>query len=398
MLNYKQEELECLFIGSLIKDGHNYLDCGLVPSEFMTASGKKSFESIGDLIHNGNPVNIQTVAKLAGIDHITFITKAYDHGIKSNSKFLAKEISDRSARVRIKSFASELTKRTDTDLTENILSDIRDFCRSENKTGVEEGCIKSQMGEFQEAVIKNQERGYMGVRTNFTQYCNEMVYYCPGHLWAVGGYTSVGKSAFMVEMLCRLNDQVKVGLFSTEMTSNQIIARVLANYTGYSAGLIMAGRVDDERYHKAAKKISNTPLAVFSNTREYHEIANTIRVLCMQGKLDIAVIDYFQNMKLEGRKGFEFADELAKNLQSLALELEIPIIVLSQIPVSEFKEDSGGLSYKGAGTLGECCDVGLWITKGKNDPKEILVEMRKNRHGPKVDMLLKYNDNFSRLE
>jgi replicative DNA helicase len=398
MLDYKQDELECLFIGSLLRDGNGYLNCGLNYMDFVTVPGKRCFDAVGSLIENSNPVNIQTVAKIAGLDHIEFINKADDHGIKSNLNFLVKEIKERAARNRIKEFSKSVLSKTNSHSSENIMDDIRDFCRTENKTGVENGNISYQVDKFKEAVKENTERGYMGIRSNFTNYCNEMIYFCPGHLWAVGGYTSIGKSAFMIELLCRLNDKVKVAMFSTEMTSNQIINRIVANYTGYSAGLIMAGRVDDKQYHDSVNRLKKTPISIYSNTREFSDIANTIRVLKMQDKIDIAIIDYFQNMKIAGRKGFEFADELAKSLQSLGLELGIPIVVLSQIPVSEFKEDSGGLSYKGAGTLGECCDVGLWLTKGDPTRREILVEMRKNRHGKKVDMLLRYNENYSRLE
>jgi replicative DNA helicase len=281
-----------------------------------------------------------------------------------------------------------------------VLDELKDIYTSELPASNESGDMKACFSGFDQRVKENMAHGTLGIPTGFDKFDDLDIDYEPGHCWAYGGYTNVGKTALMIEQIIRIfeagGDIPKMSIHSTEMKRHQLIARLLAGMTGISHKLILRGKPSQSIDH-ARHVIFKSGLKIYDINRDFDVFCNQCRKDKLQDGLDLVWADYLQNFKRKGLKGYDLMSELGKDSLALPQELDMTLFMLSQISTSEFKEDSGGLAFKGAGELGESCDIGLWLSRSKTVEYGMLVEHRKNRHGGKKDFVLKFQPNSNRL-
>lgn len=286
-----------------------------------------------------------------------------------------------------------------------LLADISYLLQKE--TGETDGDVSitaalERLEYIQEA---NRERGYVGKRTGFAMFQEDDIGYEPGHLWVIGAWTSVGKTAYMIEALNRFldhNQDGKVLIFSTEMTEEQNLCRLLANRTGVGAKVILGGNMFPQHREKVdAHKawLAARDLHIYTKTANIDEIMAQCRKHKMSGKLDMVWIDFVQNVYRTGAKDqYTMMSTIARDLQALAHELECTVLCLSQLPNHAGREDTGILEYKGAGEIAAACDVGVLMKRAKEDKSKLLFEIRKNRHGKCEQYLMQFADGWTRIE
>jgi replicative DNA helicase len=393
-----QQELEMLFIGSILASPDNLATSDLSPTDMVTDAGLRCFQAAVSIFKERKPVNIQTVAHIAGMKYGSWLAESSDVGISVNFKYLMAEIKNRATQRRIKAKLKEAIRTVDTIHSSETMEELRKIYSQELSQGHESGTIHEAMSEFEAMSAKYRDAGSIGITTGFGKWDDQLITYEPGHLWAIGGFTSVGKTATALEFVGRIGHNKGTAVFSMEMTKPQIISRMLSRITGYSSRRILAGQVNDTALTRAKEYLSSQPLYIFRKTRDWGKIANACRVLKMQGHLDVAVFDYQQNIGAEGKSTHDKMESISRGAQDLCQDLEITGVMLSQISLQQNRDDSGSPEFKGGGGLAECADVALHLSRPRNSKTNLLIEMRKNRHGPKIDMLLDYQDYFTRLE
>ena len=148
----------------------------------------------------------------------------------------------------------------------------------------------------------------------------------PGHLWVVGGFSSTGKSAAVVNFVADALKQKKhTAVFSLEMTQEQYIIRLLSVATGIGQREIkdrmFIGHEAVQLMQLAESRLAAAPLRIYDTS---YRLAD-IRSKAIQTKetlgLDLMVVDFIQNVYVEGD---EIADARATilELQNLAKELD----------------------------------------------------------------------------
>jgi replicative DNA helicase len=395
----KQEDLEQIFIGSILRNPSAITTTQDVVKDLKTELAIGAFRAGESLLNSKKPVNLESVTMAAGWQkYAGWLSMAEDIGTGSNVFLYAKEIQIRAAKGRIKDIAKRIITRIDTDHLDLTMDTIRNLYSGELTKGEESGTIHEAMQEFEEQSAKYKAAGNIGIETGFTKWDQEMITYEPGHLWALGGFTSVGKTATALELIGRIGNCEGVAIFSMEMTKPQIVSRMLARITGYSSKAILAGRINDTALFRAKEYLASRPLHIFRKTRDWAAVANACRVLKMQGEISIAVFDYQQNIGAEGKSTHDKMEAISRGAQDLVQDIEITGIMLSQISLQQSRDDSGNPEFKGGGGLAECADVAIHLSRVKGSETDMLVEMRKNRHGPKIDLALQYQSNFTRLE
>jgi len=392
----KREEIEQIFIGSIICKPDNL--AVVKDLSLSTREGIASYAAAVWLYERNNPVNIQSLAMKAGLEYAGWINEAADVGVGKNSLYIANLIKERDSKRRIITGLNQIAESIEISDVQTTLDNIRDLYGSELIDGNESGTIAESMTEFEEQVEKYKIAGNIGIDTGFCKWQNAYITYEPGHLIAIGGFTSVGKTATALEFVGRLGRNNGIAIFSMEMTKPQIISRMLSRLTGYSSRLILAGKINDTALKKAKRYLESQPLHIFRKTRNWSEISNACRVLKMKGQLDIAFFDYQQNIGAPGRSTHDKMEYISRSSQDLVQDLEITGVMLSQISLQQSRDDSGNPEFKGGGGLAECADIALHLSRPKSNDHELLVEMRKNRHGPKINLLLEYQSNYTRLE
>lgn len=399
---YSQEEIEKLFIGSIIADPVNivYAVDIVGTTDLTTEQARTSFRVILEMFKAKKEINLQAFLLEPELkNYFEWLVDADDHGIKSNCVMLANDISEKARQRRLADGIKKLARMPITS-SEETLSDIKNLYSSELTGDKDSGDMRSGINELDGQIEENIKTGSLGIRTGFDIFDQLDIEYERGHCWAAGGATSVGKTALMIEQICRLltiYDKVPLmAVHSTEMKKFQIIARLLAGMTGIGHKLILRGKADPS-IDAAKARLLQSGLKIYDVNRDFDVFCNQCRKDKMQGGLDIVWADYLQNFKRKGVRGYEMMAEMGKDSLALPQELDMTLIMFSQIALSEIKEDSGGLAFKGAGELGESCDLGFWLSKCKTREYTMMVEHRKNRHGSKRDFLLEFQPHSNRL-
>lgn len=402
-MNFENEQM---LIGSLILKPDNFFSVAEIVSEedFASRPALVSFKAIREMIAAKQPVNV------ASIFHVTgdpgWVGTATDiPGIVASHRHLAEKVAEQGKARRIEQKIS-LAKNTLRDFGPEVaLQEIQQIYKDEMGGKIKSGEISSVSSRFRKVVSENKKRGRVGVSTGFMNLSKDHITYQQGHLWVVGAWTSTGKTAWMVEAVKRIykHDNPSVAIFSTEMTEEQNVGRLLANVTTISVHQILSGNLHqeaEEHVYKSLCWMETRKLHIFDQVRAVGEIENQCRKIAMQsGAVDVVFIDFIQNI---GKKGcsskYEMMSEIALDLQALAKELRCCVVCLSQIPTVAAKEDAGILEFKGAGEIAAAADLGVLLKKEKSDNGVILWETRKNRHGPCGKFLLQYANGYTRME
>lgn len=157
-----------------------------------------------------------------------------------------------------------------------------------------------------------------------------------GDVIAIGARPGVGKSAFVTQIAANMADEgYKVGFYNLEMQEKQVYERFVVNASGLSLTRLRRAlnfQGDEEKLFTEANeklsKIENVMIATGSKA------INEIRAEVKHMEYDIIIIDYLQLIRGDGsRKNNRYAEvgDISKGIKQIAMELNIPVIVLSQL-------------------------------------------------------------------
>lgn len=220
-----------------------------------------------------------------------------------------------------------------------------------------------------------------------------------GHLVVLAARPAMGKSALAMQFAKTLAQQGnKVAVLSYEMTVKELVFRMLSAGTGIGIKKLLEGNVDlgmeltvNEQISKIEKlpiSISDTPPLTISGVRSILR-----RKKQLEG-LDAVVIDYLQLMSGEKRRNGETRNEeiaeISSGLKMMAKELDVPVIVLSQLnrnvearlnkrPMPSDLRDSGSIEQDADSILFIYRDV-VYNPSSRNDEAELIIG--KQRSGP----------------
>lgn len=205
-----------------------------------------------------------------------------------------------------------------------------------------------------------------------------------GHFWIIGGYSNVGKTGLMLQLInsvCLQN--YTAALFTLEMTSVDIVNRLLS-YNEWLTG----------DHNVAIDRVASFNLQVFSQKNNLDDICNTIKAI--KPTPPVIFIDFIQLIQTDGKSEYDRITKIATDIQNFAKSTQSCIVALSQVSNEGARtKDSNIIAFKGSGALAAACDVGIELSRDNpSDPdakNEILINIRKNRHGRKSQKTFKFN-------
>jgi replicative DNA helicase len=399
-------DIEKTVIGSLIKNPdaipevHEILKHG----DFQDFKAGFFYSAIVDMVKEDVEVDLITVAKRIG-DKVDFawLAEASDLAMSlTASKRYAKIISDMARAKRLASKLKALAAKI--DAPDEALSEMLDIYASELGGDSKSGHIADVVKRFR-ILTEDNSKGEYGITTGYTFLDAKYIKYMPGHIWIIGGHTSVGKTATMTDMLCRAleSQDPTIAIISTEMKEEQNVARFLARQTGFHSQVMLSGHIHNNsrsRMDVELEWFSQRSIYLYDDLYSMQDIEMRLRQLNMRKPLDIVFIDYIQNMTYAGAKSeYESKSEIAKGLQRIAKQLNCCIVCLSQVSNSAAKDDDEEvLEYKGAGEIAAVADIGIRLKRSKQNREHLMFCVRKNRHGQTGKQVLSFVNNFTRLE
>ena len=202
--------------------------------------------------------------------------------------------------------------------------------------------VKRVLGSVVERIDKLFEQGspITGLPSGFTEFDNLTAGLQPGDLIIVAGRPSMGKTSFAMNIAENAALEVKkpVAIFSMEMSSAQLVTRLISSYGQIDQSKLRTGRLDDEdwpRVTRAVQKLEEAALFIDDTPAlSPGELRARARRLKREHKdLALIVIDYLQLMSVPGNTENRATEisEISRSLKALAKELDLPVIALSQL-------------------------------------------------------------------
>jgi replicative DNA helicase len=202
-----------------------------------------------------------------------------------------------------------------------------------------------------------------------------------------------------------------VGIFSLEMPADQLVQRLVAAETGVDSHRLRMGHIEDnewERVVRAFGRLSNSPMYVDdSGMLSISDVRTKARRLQAEHGLDLLIVDYLQLM--QGRRTENRVQEIAeisRGLKSLARELDVPVVALSQL--SRAIESRTGhrpqlSDLRESGSIEQDADIVMFIHREdkfdheseKKNLAEVIVA--KHRNGPIGSIPLRFFENNARF-
>lgn len=231
---------------------------------------------------------------------------------------------------------------------------------------------------------------------------------------------SLGKTTLALDIArnAAINNKIPVGIFSLEMSKDQIVDRLLASQSGVNLWKIRTGHLTSKgedndfiKLQKAFGELADIPLYIDdANSSTVTQIRAMSRRLQSERGLGLVVVDYLQLIHGPYNAQSNMVQqvtEISRGLKNLARELNIPVLVLSQLSRAvEHRNDARPKlsDLRESGAIEQDADVVMFIyrkDKSKEDSPnrniaEILVE--KHRNGPTGRISLYFNEKAVRFE
>ncbi len=250
-----------------------------------------------------------------------------------------------------------------------------------------------------------------GIHTGFAQLDNLLAGFQKSDLIILAARPSMGKTTLALDIARQssIHNGTAVGLFSLEMSSQQLVDRMLASEAKVNAWKLRTGKLssDDEydRLRDAMDRLSAAPIYIDDKVdRTVLQMRSIARKLKAEKKLDLVVVDYLQlitpsNIHANTSLVMQIT-EISRALKGMARELDIPVIALSQLSRAvEQRRDRPRLSdLRDSGSIEQDADVVMFIHRDdKMNPDserpniaDILIE--KHRNGPVGRVELYFDD------
>ena len=259
-----------------------------------------------------------------------------------------------------------------------------------------------------------------GIPTGYRDLDQQTAGMQPGDLIIIAGRPSMGKTALALSIAERVafagDDSWPVAVFSMEMSGQQLATRLICSHGRLDAQKLRKGRLDEDgewdRFTTAVADMENVPLYI-DDTGALSVTAlrsRARRLMTMTGQLGLIVVDYLQLMTGSGRSKDENRateiSEISRGLKSLAKELRVPVIALSQLNRAvDARPDKRPVmsDLRESGAIEQDADVIMfiyrdWVYNKDSDPTEAEVIIGKQRNGPIGTVKLTFNGQFTSFE
>jgi len=352
-------DLEEAVLGALMleKDALNVVIEILKPESFYRDAHKDIYEAILELFNKSEPVDILTVTNqlrkngklelVGGAYYISELTSKVSSA--ANVEYHARIITEKSIKRELIRIASDVHKEAYEDTTDvfELLDKTEQSLFEVSEVNIRKNYV-DMSSLMHEAIVELESKkrtgdGLTGIATGFTALDRVTSGWQRSDLIIIAARPGMGKTAFVVSALRNASVDFKkpVAIFSLEMSSIQLVNRLISAEAELDSEKIKKGNLEDYEWeqliHKTAK-LSEAPIFIDDTPAlSILELRAKARKLVAQHGVELIVIDYLQLMSGDttksnsaGNREQEIAS-ISRALKNIAKELNIPIIALSQL-------------------------------------------------------------------
>jgi replicative DNA helicase len=412
-------EAEQCLLGSLMLDKNAILKVVdfLQPRDFYKTSHQEIFKTMHALFEKGEPIDLLAVAsslkdkgKLKEIGSNTYLTElintvptashALNYAKIVQRKRILRDLIEASHEIGILGYQETEDVDQLLDQAEKRIFSIAQKSLTQNFM-----VVKDTLEDAFERIdlLSKHEKAPRGAPTGFTSLDNMLSGLQKADLIVLASRPSLGKSALALDIArnCSIKAKLPVGIFSLEMSKDQIVDRLIAAQAGVDMWKLRTGRLSSEGTDNDFARIQRA-LDILSEAPIYIDDAATSNVLQMRAMarrlqadkgLGLLIIDYLQliDPRNTNVSMVQQMTEVSRSLKALARELNVPVLALSQLSraVEQRSPQIPRLSdLRETGAIEQDADVVLFIHREdkyrqNTDKKNIAdIIVAKHRNGP----------------
>ncbi|HZV99153.1 MAG TPA: replicative DNA helicase [Methylophilaceae bacterium] len=409
----------------------------LGPADFYRHDHRLIYEHIGRLIEHNKPADIVTVAEslesnaeLSGVGGIAYLgALAQNTPTAANIRRYAEIVHERAVMRKLVEVGSGIAESAYNpqgrdaqqllDEAEAKIFQIAEGGRKSSQGFVDIKVLLPQVADrIDQLFQRDNASDVTGVPTGFSDLDSMTSGFQPGDLIIVAGRPSMGKTAFSLNIAenVALDTGLPVAVFSMEMAATQLAMRMIGSVGRLDQHRMRTGRLEDEdwvRLTTALGRLNDAPVFIDEGAglSSFEVRARARRLHRQTGKLGLIVVDYLQLMSgAAGRQSENRAteiSEISRSLKSLAKELDVPVVALSQLNRSvEQRPDKRPVmsDLRESGAIEQDADLILFIYRDQvynpdsDDKGTAEIIIAKQRNGPIGKVRLTFLGENTRFE
>lgn len=419
------DDLERVVLSALLTDSNVAAQIAdqLTDDMFYTAANRDIYTAIRTLYNRGAAIDMLTVtqelsrtgathaqawmiADLAG--QLTSTANIEAHARILQEKHISREI----IRVGMESVTEAMSEESDAiELLDKTERDV--YAIGHNVARKEAIRVGHYMPELLKKIeLATETKGITGIETGIRQFDRHTGGLQSGELYVMAGRPGMGKTALMMTWALNMAlAGIPVGVFSLEMTAEEISMRLMASVSGTSGADMKMGKVGDlQTLMTAADTLSSIPLYIDDEGAQgASSIRSRARRMVQRYGCRVLMLDYLQKMAAPPEYRGQREAEVNHNVQALknvAKELKIPFVCLSQL--SRSVETRGGSKrpmlsdLRESGAIEQEADMVLFLWRpeyygitqtddGPIQPGYVECDIAKFRHGPTTTIPMQFH-------
>lgn len=385
---------EKAYLGSVIQRADALQEYRLAPSDFSVPFNQKVMRAILDVEQEGATPDIVVVgAKFHGGDkaRIAELTDAFS----SNVKFYYEQVREASRRRRLRLLGQKLVEQSVAQDSEQTLQDIEQALleiHSDTHAGY------APIGDFVHDAISAIEAAYnrkgalSGLPTGFSLLNAYTDGFQPEEVVIVGARPGTGKTAISLNMVHAMTHAGhSVGFFTAEMSGRQLVQRLMSSLSGIAHEKLRSGMLTQSEFkglQEAAETIYNKRVCVNETPNiKLPDLLNEARRMRRRNDIEAVFIDYMSlvtHPKADLPRHEQVAD-VSRNMKRIARELQVPVVVLSQVTRDTQSKPPTLANIRESGAIEQDADVVLFLHPSgdaANGVQPVDLIVAKNRNGP----------------
>jgi len=427
-------EAERSILGAVLLDDSASLAVfeNLRSQDFYLESHRRIFETMIRLINNSRPIDLVTLKdelqraneleSVGGAAYLAGLTDGLPRAM--NIEYYAQIVKEKSTLRRLIQISNETMARSyqDEDPAEEILQDVErvvfDIANQQFRTGFTSiiPIVSDVFKEIEE--LSNRKAPVTGLETGFADLDRMLAGLHPADLIIVAARPGLGKTSLCLNIAehIAIRQHKSVGIFSLEMSKEQLVKRLLCSEARIDAHRINTGFLNKQDWNnlsRASGDLSETKIFIDDTASvTVSELRSKSRRLSMEHGLDLIIVDYLQLMSGSGPRYENRTQEISqisRGLKGIAKELNVPVIAVSQL--SRAIESRTGEHRKPqlsdlreSGSIEQDADVVMFIyreeminpTEENSGLAELIIG--KQRNGPVGSIQLAFSKQFTRFD
>lgn len=419
-------EAETALLGCLMLDKDAIIKVAdqLISDDFYDYRHRLIYETILTLFEKNTSIDVLTVAndlaeknnaeKVGGSSYLASLVNSVPSA--AHATYYASIVRKKGTLRRLIQSASEITNlafaeegeiETILDTAEQKLFNISQNNLQQNFVSISN--VLHETFERIDMLHKDKDKGRLrGLPTGFFDLDKKLGGLQKSDLIILAARPSMGKTSLALDIMryVAVNTKTPVGIFSLEMSKDQLVDRLLAAQTDIDFWKIRTGQLEDadfERLQEGMGILADSPIYIDDAAGgNIMEIRTKARRLQAEHNLGLVIVDYLQLMAGRNTENrVQEVSEISRSLKILARELNVPVIALSQLSrgVESRPDKLPQLSdLRESGSIEQDADIVMFIYRedmykapGEPDTGVAKILIKKHRNGPTGDIDLSFD-------